>query len=287
MDDFGVLLINKPPNITSFDVVRKLRKITGLKKIGHTGTLDPFATGLMQLCIGKATRIAGKLTSEKKTYEVTCQLGIKTDTGDTTGKVIAEKEIPDISEKVLKNLQTAITQITSQIPHNYSAVKIAGKRAYNLARKNEKIVLKSRPIKIFSFDIQDFKDDKISYLAQVSKGTYIRVLSETIAQKLGTIGTTIKLNRTHIGNIDIAQSVKLDELESENWKNHLISLPTIFSSLSQVNLDDDQKLTFQHGNFVVSSKKSEGEVIVLDDKGDCLGFGNIDNYELKPKIVFI
>ena len=287
MSDFGVILIDKPPNLTSFDVVRKLRKITGIRKIGHTGTLDPFATGLLQLCIGKATRVVSKLTENNKTYLATCQLGIQTDTGDLTGEIIKQEKPPKTSKEGLNNIIPEILKITSQIPHKFSAVKVDGKRAYELARQKKEVNLQSRPIQILGFSIENFEDNKLTYKAHVSKGTYIRVLSETIAEKLGTIGTTIALRRTKIGKIDLNKAVKLKDLNSTNWKEYLIPLTQIFSSYVKVHLELEQKEFFRNGGNVNISLNDEDEVIVLDNADKCIGFGNIKEGSLKPKIVFI
>jgi len=287
MSDFGVMLIDKPPNITSFDVVRELRKITGIKKIGHTGTLDPFATGLLQLCIGKATRVVSKLIENDKTYLATCQLGIQTDTGDLTGNIIKQEEPPKITKEDSNNIIPEILKITSQIPHKFSAVKVNGKRAYELARQKKEVVLQSRPIKILGFSIENFEDNKLTYKAHVSKGTYIRVLSETIAEKLGTIGTTISLRRTKIGEVDLNSAVKLDDLNSSNWKDYLIPLTQIFSSYAKVHLKLEQMELFRNGVNVKIQLNDEDEVIVLDNDDRCVGFGYIKEGSLKPQIVFI
>jgi len=287
MSEFGVILIDKPPNITSFDVVKKLRKITGIRKIGHSGTLDPFATGLMQLCIGKATRVVSKLTNEDKTYLATCKLGIQTDTGDNTGEIIKQETPPIITENKLNEIIPEILKITSQIPHKFSAVKIDGKRAYELARQKQDIKLKSRAVRILSFNIMNYKDNMITYEARVSKGTYIRVLSETIAEKLGTPGTTTALRRTKIGEIDLKQAVKLEDLSTNNWKEHLIPLSKIFSFLTNVKLESEQKELFRNGGIIALTRKDGDDVIVLDKAGDCIGFGFIKDGYLKPKIVLI
>ncbi|MDP8203085.1 MAG: tRNA pseudouridine(55) synthase TruB [Candidatus Tenebribacter mawsonii] len=287
MSDFGVILIDKPPNITSFDVVKKLRKITGIRKIGHTGTLDPFATGLLQICIGKATRVVSKLTENDKTYLATCQLGIKTDTGDLTGEIVMQEESPEITKEELKNIEPEVLKISSQIPHKFSAIKVDGKRAYELSRKKIEIDLQPRPIKILEFSIEDYKDNELTYSAQVSKGTYIRVLSETIAEKLGTIGTTKTLRRTTIGNLELKDAVKLEALNTENWKNYLIPLNQVFSNLTKIHLATEQQQLFKNGGYVETPMKNEDEVIVLDNADKCIGFGIIKEGLLKPKLVFI
>jgi len=287
MSHFGVILIDKPPNITSFDVVRKLRKITGIRKIGHTGTLDPFATGLLQLCIGKATRVVSKLIENDKTYLATCRLGIQTETGDLTGKVIKQEAPPKISKEDMNNIIPEILKITSQTPHKFSAVKVDGKRAYELARQKKEVNLQSRPIRIIDFKINKLENNEITYVAHVSKGTYIRVLSETIAEKLGTVSTTITLRRTKIGEIDLKNAVKLEDINSSNWKEYLIPLTQIFSLLNKVHLDPEQKIFFKNGGNIKTTLINEDEVIVLDNADMCVGFGYVNEGTLKPKIVFI
>jgi len=159
----GILLIDKPKGITSFDVIRKLRKITRIKKMGHTGTLDPLATGLMQICTNKATKIIRFLTSQKKSYVATLKLGIKTDTADITGNIIETKEVPDLENLDLENIKEQILSISEQIPPNYSAIKIDGKRAFSLARKNIDFEIKKRPIKIYDFEILKIDKNEIEF----------------------------------------------------------------------------------------------------------------------------
>ena len=203
MNKFGVFLINKPVGITSFDVIRKLRKITNIRKMGHSGTLDPFAEGLLPVLAGKATRIANFLLADKKEYWVRARLGLKTETGDITGKIVAEQSFPEISEsKILQTAQEMLT-LKTQKPPKYSAKKIAGKKAYELARQNISFELAEQKIKIFSFEIKEIQLPFIVYRTTVSKGVYIRALSETFAEKLGTIGTTSELRRTKVGNPSI------------------------------------------------------------------------------------
>ncbi|RLC57731.1 MAG: hypothetical protein DRH89_02860, partial [Candidatus Cloacimonadota bacterium] len=161
------------------------------------------------------------------------------------------------------------------------------KRAYELARQKKEVNLQSRPIKILGFGIENFENNKLTYKAQVSKGTYIRVLSETIAEKLGTIGTTINLRRTKIGKIDLNSAVKLEDLNCDNWKEYLIPLTQIFSSYAKIHLEPGQKELFRNGGHVKIPLIDENEVIVLDNANECVGFGYIKEGLLKPKIVFI
>ena len=286
MSEFGIILIDKPAGITSFDVVKKIRKITNIRKVGHTGTLDPFASGLLPVCIGKATRIADKLSSKDKEYIVTMKLGIKTDTGDKTGKII-EKKIQEFEINDLKQIIPDILNISEQIPPKFSAVKIDGKRAYELARKDEEINLKARPIKIIYFEILKYEHPFISYKTLVSKGTYIRVLSETFAEKLGAIANTWELRRTKIGKLNIRNSIKLEELTQENWKNYLSSIPDILPDFLRITLKKEEIESFQNGRFFTFTETNQNEIMVLDEENNCIGFAEIQNNICKPKMVLI
>ncbi len=286
MSEFGIILIDKPAGITSFDVVKKIRKITNIRKVGHTGTLDPFASGLLPVCIGKATRIADKLSSKDKEYIVTMKLGIKTDTGDKTGKII-EKKIQEFEINDLKQIIPDILNISEQIPPKFSAVKIDGKRAYELARKDEEINLKARPIKIIYFEILKYEHPFISYKTLVSKGTYIRVLSETFAEKLGAIANTWELRRTKIGKLNIRNSIKLEELTQENWKNYLSSIPDILPDFLRITLKKEEIESFQNGRFFAVAETNQNEIMVLDEENNCIGFAEISNNIFKPKMVLI
>jgi len=285
MTDFGVILVDKPAGITSFAVIRLLRKITGIKKIGHTGTLDPFASGLLPICLGKATRIASKLTSSSKEYLVKMQLGIKTETGDTEGKIQEKQDISVIPRKQIDEIIPQILKISRQIPPKFSAIKIDGKRAYKLARENKEMVLKPRSVQIIDFEIIAYEYPILTYRTNVSKGTYIRVLSETIAEMLGTIGTTIELRRTRIGFLDVAGSTKLDSITQENWQKILKPLPEIFPDITKKEIAD--VTTFRNGGFLEVEDEDCTEIMIMSEDGKCLGLARIEGGLLKPKMVFI
>ena len=225
----GYLLVDKPKDITSFQCIAKLKRIINQKmKIGHAGTLDPFATGLLIICLGReATKTMGTLLNLDKTYLVKAKLGELTDTLDYTGELL---ETRDASAVTRKDLELAIEKLGSeyeQIPPIYSALKHKGKPLHELARKNklgqeelEKIVLaKKRTVKLFDLRIieEDLPEAKLpffSFLAHVSKGTYIRSLANDIAQKAGSIATTYELKRTKIGPLPLEKAIPLDKLTS-------------------------------------------------------------------------
>lgn len=285
MNPTGIVLINKPAGITSFDVIRIVRKYTGIRKIGHTGTLDPFASGLLILCIGKATRIAGKLSGKNKEYDVTMKLGISTDTGDSTGKIIRETELPDPGKIDFDRLKDSVIALQKQRPPRFSALKINGKRAYKLARENIDFVIEERPIKIHQFEVIDFSLPYLRFRTVVSKGTYIRSLVETIAEMLDSAGFTWQLVRTGIDNFDLTSAVELDDLKEEIWQKHLIPLNRVFPDMDRVILNPLQNTKFCQGQILTLEHSDADEIMITDENNNCLGFGRISESNLYPEMV--
>ncbi|HPR17129.1 MAG TPA: tRNA pseudouridine(55) synthase TruB [Candidatus Cloacimonadota bacterium] len=285
MNSCGILLIDKPVGISSFDVIRQLRRLTGIRKFGHTGTLDPFASGLLTILPEKTTRLAERLSAQQKEYLVTMKMGVKTATGDTEGEVIEQEKTDEIDAQALPELISQVLKITSQIPPKFSAIKIAGKRAYELARQQEDFSLEPRPIRIHEFEIIKYTHPLLSYRALVSKGTYIRSLSETIAEMLGTIGTTIELRRTAIGDQKVTNAVKLDELTEANWQDYLLPAEAIMPDFPRIKINDITD--FKHGRQFMVEPEEISEVMVLSETGIFLGFGQISAHILQPTMVFI
>ena len=284
MDKLGILLINKPVGITSFDIIRKLRRVINIKQIGHAGTLDPFAEGLMQILVGKATKIAQYLTNYDKSYRVTMQFGIKTDTGDATGKVIDQEEIeqfPIDSE----DLKRKIENLTEQIPPIFSAIKIKGQRAYKLARKEQDVCLESRPINVRNFHVLEYSFPYLTYQCQVSKGTYIRSLSEQIAEIFNTIGTTTKLNRLAVSNINVEDAVDLNDITSENWEEYLLPIEK-FLDCPIVHLTEEENNDFWFGRSIKQSSEGNCDLVIVKFGDETKGFGKICNSILHPTKVF-
>lgn len=220
----GILVIDKPEGYTSHDVVAKARKILQTKKIGHTGTLDPLATGVLVLCIGSCTKLSNYLMSDKKVYEVEMQLGIRTDTADITGNLIEKIEPKEIEEETVKDVLKSFLGKQKQIPPMYSAIKKEGKKLYELARQGMEVEREAREIEIFDILNIVVKQDKIQYWVECSKGTYIRVLCEDIAQRLGTIGTMLNLRRVKAGKLDLSQAILLNEISEDK----IISMEKLF-----------------------------------------------------------
>lgn len=208
----------KPVDWTSFDVVKKVRSITKEKKVGHGGTLDPFAEGVLIVGTGKDTKALGSISSTNKTYTATLKLGVETDTLDTEGKVISENVAPILNEELIREALNSFEGKQTQIPPMYSAKKVGGKKLYELARNN--IVIEREPIniEIFNIELIDFQTDTIQFSVDCTKGTYIRVLGSDIAKKLGTKGHLTKLVRNSVGKYDIKESIDLKEFEKQ-WKS--------------------------------------------------------------------
>ena len=212
----GVILINKEKNSTSANVVSKVKHILN-EKVGHTGTLDPNATGLLPILIGKGTKLSYYLINHDKEYEVTLKLGEKTETGDLEGQIIEEKAVSDeiLNNTYVKKILDSFLGEQEQVPPMYSAIKVQGKKLYEYARKNIQVDLKPRKIKIYDIILNkiDVENKLILFKVQCSKGTYIRSLCEDIANRLGTVGYMKELNRTKVGMFDIKDSIYINELE--------------------------------------------------------------------------
>ena len=231
----GILLINKPIDFTSRDVVNKLTKILKTKKIGHTGTLDPIATGVLVICVGNTTKLCELLTSEYKEYVATIKLGIKTDTLDTTGNIIEEKEY-NVNEEQIKEVLNSFLGTSIQTTPIYSAVKVNGKKLYEYAREGKEVELPKREINITDIELISFKDDEIKFKTTVSKGTYIRALIEDICTKLNTVGSMSSLIRTKQGKFTLEETFTLEEVESNKYE--LISIEKALSDVETITIDD-------------------------------------------------
>lgn len=239
-----ILVINKEKDYTSRDVVNKLNKILNNKKIGHTGTLDPMATGVLVCLTGKYTKLVDLITSFDKEYIAEIKLGIKTDTGDITGTVIEQKEF-NVSENNLINVLNSFKGSYMQEVPKYSAVSINGKRLYEYARSNEEVKLPKRLVKINDIELLKINDNIINFKVNVSKGTYIRSLIQDICNKLNCVGTMNNLIRTKQGNFLLDYSYTLEEIENGNYKS--LSLEDVLD-LKVISLDESLYKKVINGN---------------------------------------
>ncbi len=205
----GLLLIDKPTGWTSNDIVQKMRGVLGIRKIGHAGTLDPDAEGLLILLVGRATKQQGVLQGHDKDYVARIRLGRQTATADAEGEVVAEQAIPDFDQAQLEAIAKKLEGEQEQVPPAYSAVKVNGKPAYYWARKNKAVTLKARTISVDAFTIQEFGSDWVRFGLSCSSGTYVRTLAEDFAQALGTVGHIDYLRRTRIGQWSVDQATAM------------------------------------------------------------------------------
>lgn len=218
-NDFsGLILVNKPSGITSFKVVHIIRKKLNVKKVGHCGTLDPLASGLMIVLVGKYTKMQDKFMKHDKVYYATIKLGIKTDSGDLEGNIISQSAYSHVTkESIIQTCNSFIGKI-QQIPPMYSALKVNGKKLYELARKGITIERKPREITIYSIDLIDFKDDKFSIRVKCSSGTYIRTLAEDIGIKLNTNTVLANLVREEIGDYKLSNAINIDDIKENDTR---------------------------------------------------------------------
>ena len=245
----GIIVVNKEKGFTSRDMVNKVGKILGVKKIGHTGTLDPMATGVLVMCIGKCTSLVDMITSDYKEYVAGVRLGVLTDTLDTTGDIIERCSVNYSRDDVFDAINSMIGEYYQEVP-KYSAVKINGRKLYEYAREGIDIELPKRFVNIKSIELIsdiNYCDGFIDFTIRcfVSKGTYIRSLIRDIASKLGTVGVMSSLIRTRQGDFSIDDSYSIDDIENGNYR--LIDLGTFFKNMYKVNVDDVLKKKVLNG----------------------------------------
>lgn len=264
----GILLVDKPSGMTSHDVIAIARKKLNIRKIGHTGTLDPFATGLLILLIGKATKLSFLFDQLNKAYTGTIVFGKHFDTYDTTGKIIDEKE-PYFNIEQLKQEMQSFIPAYNQIPPMYSAIKKEGKKMVDLARQGKKIELDPRTISVYQFDLISFENKQADFYAHVSKGAYIRSLAYDLGQKLNTYGALSSLRRLKIGDYDVKQAYDLDHLTLGNVINH----KDLFEKTKQVILNDYMIRLVKNGVYLDERQTHLDEpFIVLNQEGEYVAY---------------
>ena len=279
----GIIIINKPKNCTSHDIVRKAKKILN-SKVGHTGTLDPNATGVLPLLIGKGTQISKYIINHDKTYEAVLQLGEKTDTADVDGKIIETKLVPETCFEIqhVQNIFRTFIGKQQQKPPMYSAIKVNGKKLYEYARNGQKIEIEPRTIEIYRLEIIkiDSKNKQIEFKVQCSKGTYIRTLCESIAEKLGTVGYMKELNRTQVGEFKIEDAITIEELER---KQTCITIEDYFRQNKNINLNEKKLQLFLNG--VKLTWLLPDGVYKIYNNEHFIGIGTVKNNLLKRDII--
>jgi len=242
----GILNINKSIGNSSFDVVRKIKKIAKTKKVGHTGTLDPEASGVLPICIGRATKFVDYIMKDNKVYRTHLKLGIVTDTYDKEGEILSTSEINTSQDEIIKTIKSFVGK-TMQIPPMYSALKINGQRLYSLARQGITVERKPRDIEIFSIDILEVNIPDIIFDVKCSKGTYIRSLCYDIGEKLLCGGTMWGLTRLSSGFFNIENSVKLEDLSEYNIRDYIIPIDSALWNFPSLTFDSKYESLLLNG----------------------------------------
>ncbi len=283
----GIIIINKQKDYTSNDVVQIVKKIFK-QKVGHTGTLDPMATGVLPVLVGKGTLLSKYLINHDKIYTATLKIGMKTDTGDITGNVIEQKEcdaqILMNEEKINKALNSFVGK-QKQIPPMYSAIKVNGKKLYEYARSGQNVEIAPRKIEIYNMKLISISKEQkeITFRVSCSKGTYIRTLCEKIAETLGNIGTMSKLNREQVGEFKIEDSITLEDLESsKNFK--VISIENFFKDKKEIILSPRSFIGFINGMKLLTDEPND-VYRIYDINKKFVGIGIVKSGILKRDIV--
>jgi tRNA pseudouridine55 synthase len=290
----GLLLLNKPPGMTSNRALQIVRRLLNAKKAGHTGSLDPSATGMLPLCFGEATKVCAYLLDADKTYRVTARLGSATDTGDADGAGIGTAAVPELSFEEWDEILQGFMGDSMQIPPMYSALKKDGKRLYELARKGETVERDPRPIRIDQIRLLEAAGTRLVFRVSCSKGTYVRTLVEDIARKAGTVAHTARLHRETVGRFraedmqDLATIEAQAEQDQDSLRASLLPPDVALTALPAVDLDEDEAQKFCGGQAIQAATEQENGLKRVYETGHrFLGVGELtDKGQLAPRRVF-
>lgn len=285
----GFVIIDKPAGMTSHDVVHQIRKIASTKKVGHAGTLDPDATGVLVVGLGKATRLLTFIVADNKTYQATIRLGQSRTTDDAQGEIIETKSCQDLEEKNIKSYIEKFIGDISQVPSSVSAIKVDGKRAYDLVREGKKVELSPRSVHISAIDVHEIKRDDafidISITVHCSSGTYIRALARDLGNDLKVGGHLTSLRRTQSGQWSITNAQKLADLKLSNLV--IISMAQVATSIfPSVIIGEKEIEDFVHGRSVQITHTPANVLAIVDAKLTLIALAKGDGVKLNPHVVF-
>ena len=287
----GILLLDKPLMLSSNHAIQKIKKQFNIRKVGHTGTLDPLATGLLPVCMGQATRISRFLINSDKTYRALIMLGTRTSTGDKEGEIIetCSSDVSTNTAYIDKVLKSFIGE-QKQIPPMYSALKHNGERLYKLAQKGLNVSRKARSINIYSIDLISINDDYLEVIIECSKGTYIRTLAEDIAKKLGTVGHIDQLRRLNIKCFHDQSMFSFNQImKAKSINQFLLPIDIPLKHLAKKDFSESESSMFINGLSIQTNQRSNNEsdyIRIYNDESVFLGLGLYSNGFIKPKVVF-
>ncbi len=292
----GIILLDKDTGLSSNAALQKVKRLFFAKKAGHTGALDPLASGILPICLGQATKVAGFLLNDDKRYFVRGQLGQATDTLDCEGEITAIKNFEQISEAQVLDTALSFQGDIEQVPPMYSALKKDGQPLYKLARQGIEIERKARSVTIHKLDFLGYENGIISLEVSCSKGTYIRSLIADIGEKLGCGAHVIELRRTGFAHIDITQAIKFADLETligdtdadfEQLDAKIFPSEAMLPSIHSVTIDKQQSIDIRYGRKIKIENQADNLVKMFDENTIFLGIGQIENGYLQPKRLFI
>jgi len=289
----GFLLLNKPAGMTSNRALQKVKRLLQAKKAGHTGSLDPAATGMLPLCFGEATKICAYLLEADKRYRVTARLGEATDTGDVDGTIIETAPVADLGRDEWEQILAGFVGHTTQVPPMYSALKKDGKRLYELARKGEIVEREARPVRIDKIDLLEISGSRLVFRVACGKGTYIRTLVEDLAKAAGTVAHTAQLHRESVGSfraedmLDLARAEKVAADSPTRLREMLLPADVALDSWDSCRVSEDFEQRFCGGQVVGCDRSEGGLVKVYGASGTFLGIGELAGGGMvAPKRVF-
>ncbi len=288
----GILVLDKPRDWTSHDVVAKVRRLTHVKRAGHTGTLDPLATGVLVVCLGQATRVVEYMTGHPKQYTATVCLGVETDTYDAQGQIVARRPV-DVTEFRLRESLAAFVGDSQQLPPMFSAIKQAGAKLVDLARKGIEVEREPRPVTIYSLELLAFDSPLVTVDVRCSAGTYIRSLAHDLGRQLGCGAHVSALRRAAVGDFTLAQAASLEAFEAAvgdgSWTTLLRPLDAALGGFPAITLSEEDSIRARHGMvFPIQDALEAGLYRVYDQPGQIVGLMRFDltRGELRPEKIF-
>lgn len=289
LDIHGILLLDKRLGVSSNKALQEVKRLFNANKAGHTGSLDPLATGLLPLCFGEATKVSAYMLDDDKRYQVVIQLGIVTDSGDAEGQVIEQKAVPGFSEQQIQQCIESFVGEIDQVPPMYSALKYQGRKLYELAREGKTVERKARTIRIFDIKLLSQTDDRLELDVSCSKGTYIRTLAEDIGYKLGCGATVAALRRLNAGQFNIEQALTIEQLQKmavQDLSQQLIAVDKPLDEMPMVTLSEQQTASIKQGRQLLMQEPIQGMVRMYSEQG-FLGLGELlMDGKLAPKKLF-